>query len=409
MNLNSTKSKRRLAARAFLLLVAYYPLVNWMIRKANLPLATLWEEIMLLVFLAFAVATSWRKIGRLITSPVVLTALLFGAATLLGYAANTYYIGAYIHEARLAFEPFMAFVILWLLVDGDAAGLLRETAPHLVASATLVAFIGVYQYVRKVPVPAQWLDKATETGVISTRAFSLFGSPNVLAAYLETIIPLGVYVALVRTRWYERAIAVGCVLVMGSGFLLTLTRAAWLSAAGSYFVGLLILNPALAGVFAAAGTGILIVVPTFRLRMTNLLSSTYIDKSNNLGRLFRWRQAFVNLIDHPLLGSGLGTFGGSAAQKYGYFTGISMDSVWIRVLAETGMVGFALYISWLSSAFACVATRFFRSKDKLWLFASVGLLALLVNLFTDNLLDSWAISFVMWSLFALGAVPEAGE
>jgi O-antigen ligase len=196
---------------------------------------------------------------------------------------------------------------------------------------------------------------------------------------------------------------------MGTGFLLTLTRAAWLSAAGSFFVGLLMLNPVLAAVFAAAGAGILIAVPTFRLRMTNLLSSTYVDKSNNLGRLFRWRQAFVNLMHHPLFGSGLGTFGGSAAQKYGYFTGISMDSVWIRVLTETGMVGFALYLSWLSSAFACVATRFFRSKDKLWLFASVGLLALLVNLFTDNLLDSWAISFVMWSLFALGAVPEAGE
>jgi O-antigen ligase len=406
MNLNSTR--RRLAARAFLLLVVYYPLVNWMIRKANLPLANLWEEIMLLFFLSFAVATSWRKIGRLTASPVVLTALLFLSATLLSYAANTYYIGAYIHEARLAFEPFMAFVILWLLVDGDAGLLLRETLPHLVASATVVAFIGVYQYVRKVPIPAQWLD-ASETGVISTRAFSLFGSPNVLAAYLETIIPLGVYVAVVRTRWYERAIAVGCVLVMGSGFLLTLTRAAWLSAAGSFFVGLLILNPALAAVFAAVGAGILIAVPTFRLRMTNLLSSTYVDKSNNLGRLFRWRQAFVNLIDHPLFGSGLGTFGGSAAEKYGYFTGISMDSVWIRVLAETGMVGFAFYISWLSSAFACVATRFFRSKDKLWLFASVGLLALLVNLFTDNLLDSWAIALLMWSLFALGAVPEADE
>lgn len=407
MNLNSTR--RRLAARVFLLLVAYYPLVNWMIRKANLPLANLWEEIMLLVFLAFAVATSWRKIGRLMASPVVLTALLFAAATLLSYTTNTYYIGAYIHEARLAFEPFMAFVILWLLVDRDAGGLLREAVPHLVMSATIVALIGVYQYVRKVPVPAQWLDKETESGVISTRAFSLFGSPNVLAAYLETIIPLGVYVAVVRTTWYERAIAVGCVLIMGSGFLFTLTRAAWLSAAGAFFVGLLALNPALAGVFAATGAGILIAVPTFRLRMTNLLSSTYVDKSNNLGRLFRWRQAFVNLTDHPLFGSGLGTFGGSAAQKYGYFTGISMDSVWIRVLTETGMVGFALYVSWLSSAFACVATRFFRSKDKVWLFASVGLLALLVNLFTDNLLNSWAISLLMWSLFALGTVPEADE
>jgi O-antigen ligase len=235
----------------------------------------------------------------------------------------------------------------------------------------------------------------------------LFGSPNVLAGYLEMIIPLGVYLAINRHRWYERVLAVACVLAMTSGFLLTLTRAAWLSAAGSFFIGLLILNPTLAALFAVAGAAILIVVPTFRLRMTTLLSSAYVDKSSNLGRLFRWRQGFLNLMDHPLLGSGLGTFGGSAAQKYGYFTGISMDSVWIRVLSETGILGFLSYVAWMASAFAGVVTRFFRSRDRLWLFTSIGLLALLMNLFTDNLLDSWAITLVMWSLFALAAVSEA--
>jgi len=404
MNVNST---RRRAGQAFLLLVAYYPLLNWAIRKSHVPFANLWEEIMLVVFLAFAVATSWRKVWQLLASPVVMTALIFLSVTLLGYAANTYYVGAYIQEARLAFEPLMAFVIVWLLIDGDAAALLRQVIPHLIASASVVALIGVYQYVRKVPVPAQWLDKDTESTVISTRAFSLFGSPNVLAGYLEMIIPLGVYLAINRHRWYERVLAVACVLAMTSGFLLTLTRAAWLSAAGSFFIGLLILNPTLAALFAVAGAAILIVVPTFRLRMTTLLSSAYVDKSNNLGRLFRWRQGFLNLLDHPLLGSGLGTFGGSAAQKYGYFTGISMDSVWIRVLSETGILGFLSYVAWMASAFAGVATRFFRSRDRLWLFTSIGLLALLMNLFTDNLLDSWAITLVMWSLFALAAVSEA--
>jgi O-antigen ligase len=404
MNVNST---RRRAGRAFLLLVAYYPLLNWAIRKSHVPFANLWEEIMLVVFLAFAVATSWRKVWQLLASPVVMTALIFLSVTLLGYAANTYYVGAYIQEARLAFEPLMAFVIVWLLIDGDAAALLRQVIPHLIASASVVALIGVYQYVRKVPVPAQWLDKDTESTVISTRAFSLFGSPNVLAGYLEMIIPLGVYLAINRHRWYERVLVVACVLAMTSGFLLTLTRAAWLSAAGSFFIGLLILNPTLAALFAVAGAAILIVVPTFRLRMTTLLSSAYVDKSNNLGRLFRWRQGFLNLLDHPLLGSGLGTFGGSAAQKYGYFTSISMDSVWIRVLSETGILGFLSYVAWMASAFAGVATRFFRSRDRLWLFTSIGLLALLMNLFTDNLLDSWAITLVMWSLFALAAVSEA--
>jgi len=98
-----------MAGRLFLLLVAYYPLLNWAIRNSHLPLANLWEEIILLLFLAFALATSWRKVGRLLGSPVVLAGLLFLSVTLLSYAANTYYLGAYVQEARLAFEPFMAF------------------------------------------------------------------------------------------------------------------------------------------------------------------------------------------------------------------------------------------------------------------------------------------------------------
>jgi len=400
--------KRRWAARIFLLLIAYYPLLNWAIRKVPLSLVGAWEDIMVVAFFLFALVTSWRKIGRLLASSVTLTGLLFLAASFASFVFNSYYAGAFVHEARLTFEPFLVFVALWLLIDSRPGELLRSVVPHLVFVATIIAAIGVYQYVRKVPVPAKWLD-STERTSISTRAYSLFGSPNVLAGYLETIIPLGVYAAVVRTRWYERVIAVGCVLVMGSGFLLTLTRAAWLSAAGSYFVGLLILNPVLAAVFAAAGAGILIAVPTFRLRMTTLLSSAYVDKSNNLGRLFRWKEAFLNLKEHPLFGSGLGTFGGSAAQKYGFFTGISMDSVWIRVLTETGILGFFTFVAWLASGFAEVFGHFLKTKDRLWLFVSIGLLALLANLFTDNLLDSWAIALLMWSLFALGAIPEAGE
>jgi O-antigen ligase len=400
--------KRRWAARILLLLIAYYPLLNWAIRKVPLSLVGAWEDIMVVAFFLFALVTSWRKLGRFLISPVGLTGLLFLAASFAGFAFNSYYVGAFVHEARLTFEPFLVFMSLWLLIDSRPGDLLRSVVPHLVFVATIIAAIGVYQYVRKVPVPAKWLD-STERTSISTRAYSLFGSPNVLAAYLETILPLGIYLFLARSKWYERIVIAGCVVITGSGFLLTLTRASWLSAAGSFFVGLLVLKPVLALVFAVVGAAILFVVPTFRLRMTTLLSSAYVDKSNNLGRLFRWKEAFLNLKEHPLFGSGLGSFGGSAAQQYGFFTGISMDSVWIRVLTETGILGFFTFVAWLASGFAEVFGHFLKTKDRLWLFVSIGLLALLANLFTDNLLDSWAIALLMWSLFALGAVPEADE
>ncbi len=400
---------RHFAIQAFLLIVAYYPLLNWLIRSFGIPLASLWEEVVLITFLGIAVVLGWRRVLKLLSDSVVLTGLLYLAATLGSFAVNTYYVGAYIHEARLAFEPFIAFVIIALLADEDATKMLRDLVPHLVLCASIVAAIGVIQYVMKVPVPARWLDKDTESGVISTRAFSLFGSPNVLAAYLEMVLPLGIWSITGDRPRYRKLLAVACVLMMGTGFLLTLTRAAWLCAGASFLTGLLMVRPLFAVAFAAGGSVVLAVVPTFRLRMTNLLSSSYLDKSNNLGRLYRWRQAFVNTLDHPLLGSGLGTFGGSAAQKYGFFGATSMDSVWIRVLAETGIIGFCTFVGWMASAFANVAVRFFRSRETLWLYTSIGLLALLLNMFTDNLLDSWAIALLLWTLFGLGALPEAAK
>ncbi len=396
------RDKKRLALRAFLLLVAYYPLVNWTLRRLSTTLGSLWEDAALIAFMAIAVVLGWRGIKPLVTSSVFLAGVAYAAMTLFSYAANSYYVGAYIHEARLTFEPFMAFIIIVLLIEDDGATVLRWIAPHLVVCASLLALVGVSQYVRKVPIPAQWLDKDLETGVISTRAFSVFGSPNVLAAYLEVTLPLAVHLFLERRRPVERLCFGACSIAIGTGFLLTLTRASWLSAAGAFLAGLLVLKPVLAGVFAALGAGLLLAVPTFRLRMATLLSSTYIEKSNNLGRLFRWGQAFQNLSRHPWLGSGLGTFGGTAAQRFGYFSGISMDSVWVRVLAETGILGFVAFLVWIAAGFAGVAVRFFRSGDRLWLFTTIGLLALLINLFTDNLLNSWAIALLMWTLMALG-------
>jgi len=63
-------ARRRLAAQWFLLIVAYYPLLNWLIRKANLPFSTLWEEAVLGVFLVAALISSHRKVMPLLTSPL---------------------------------------------------------------------------------------------------------------------------------------------------------------------------------------------------------------------------------------------------------------------------------------------------------------------------------------------------
>jgi len=71
---------------------------------------------------------------------------------------------------------------------------------------------------------------------------------------------------------------------------------------------------------------IVYIVPLLRLRVSSLLDPSYIQKSlESGGRLFRWKYGVVNGFEHPILGTGLGTFGGSAAQN----TVISRIHQWI--------------------------------------------------------------------------------
>jgi len=104
-----------------------------------------------------------------------------------------------------------------------------------------------------------------------------------------------------------------------------------------------------------------------------------------------------------LLGSGFGTYGGSASQAYGFFAGQSMDSVYIKTLAETGWLGILTFIPWVSLGVGVILTRFMEEKKPLFLFIGAGLVAFLLNMFTENLLNNTAgIAYVFWALIAVG-------
>ena len=80
-------------------------------------------------------------------------------------------------------------------------------------------------------------------------------------------------------------------------------------------------------------------------------------KENN-GRLFAVDLAFRILKDHPVMGTGYGTFGSSASltwvpdlyYDYDMLEGFYADNQFACVLVETGIVGFVLFLAFLFSA-----------------------------------------------------------
>jgi O-Antigen ligase. len=161
--------------------------------------------------------------------------------------------------------------------------------------------------------------------------------------------------------------------------------------------------------FALIALGALTIyaVPILRLRILSLVDPSYIQKSlESGGRLFRWKYGIVNGFEHPLFGSGLGTFGSSAGQKYGYFSYTSMDSVYINVFAETGFLGIISFILFVSYGFANYVYKFFTKKKLIFLFLGASMLSILIHIFVENLFDVWGITLNFWVISALSEVLD---
>lgn len=139
-------------------------------------------------------------------------------------------------------------------------------------------------------------------------------------------------------------------------------------------------------------------------------------------RLVYWRAAFAAYEAHPVLGVGPGNAGFyfvAGQPAYGYtLTEIRAISdpgnrnfpnpknLWIRLLAENGLVGLSAYLVWLSVLLACAWSLYSRGSGMARTIGLVGLLALAAQLFEGFSLDSYALPQV-WVVNGLLTVAYA--
>ncbi len=384
--------------------VAFFPWINYLVRKFNLPFSNSWDDAFVFLVFIISLVVGAKNIKKLFSNPTFLFGLLFLSVTLFSFYFNNYFLVAYIHEARLFFEPFLIFVALMLIEPEKKE--VHFFLKSIIVSYSFLALYGLYQYVKKVPTPPQWVDKDLEKSFIKTRAFSIVGSPNVLGAHLEIALPLPFIYIIKEKSTIKKVLWSVLFLIMGGGLLVTFARAAWLSSAFSLFTSALWLSPLLGFGFIVVAGLLVATVSPLRIRILSLFSSLYIQKSSqDRGRIFRWKYGILNASDHPLLGSGFGTYGGSASQRYGFFAGQSMDSVYIKTLAETGWLGILSFIPWVAWGIGTILTRFREERNPMFLFIGAGLVAFLLNMFTENLLNNTAgIAYTFWALTAVGII-----
>jgi len=396
----------------WLYLLLCFPLIDFALRSL-LPvpvLSSLWDEALLALLVAIAL---WRRLETNRRLPGIGAPLMAFVAIGLGYVVfNLHYPGASIEGFRAVYQYILALAAGFSLLDSreDAERVLKI----LTVVAGLVGLYGCWQWVTAAPVPASWCD-ASEG--VCRRAYSIVQSPNVLGSYMVLMSPVAMALTVrdkTRMRWVWAAIA----LILLAALVFAGSRGAWLAFAGSIGLMVMLIDRRLFLAFLAAAVLAAAFVPQISSRFGHLFSAEYIEKSSNDGRIARWLNAYDLMRHEPVLGMGLGRYGGAVGQRN--FGTIYVDSYYFKTLAEMGLLGLTVYL-WLMAALFRSGFRVWRSQrgGPFWLYGGVlaGLLGVILHNAVENIFEVPFMNTYFWLLAGLLlSVPylkskggEAGE
>jgi hypothetical protein len=258
-------------------------------------------------------------------------------------------------------------------------------------------------------------------GVVSLENVLLAGGAAVLflslsrvglLAFLLMVAYLFLQISLYLIRWLSQRLA-------GWGVKWRVGRS-WLAAG---------VTAALLAVYLAGSLGIGYSLSRLDPRMANLFHFSlkedqpflrYATQLTFASRVVYWQAGWEVFNDHPLLGVGLGNAGLFFPEKMsGYGWGLvevrklmvqdaslpNIKSLWVRILAETGILGYAFFICWL---FLCWQSTRLLENSKTRLAKSLGLagkFALLGLLLEGFSLDTFALPY-LWFMMGLVAATS---
>ena len=398
---------------ALLLAVAAFPWLDWAARRTLGGLGGAWDDALLLFaicLLLWSVVVLRR--WRLWTVPITLP-LVVAVATAIGSVVIREVPGdVALYALRILFEPLL-FYFLGFLFPKDKRWVRAAVFVFVLAGAAM-ALHGLYQYLTGAPMPASWLD-VRETN-IGTRAYSIIENPNGLGAFLLMGALVSMSLALARgLRPRARLLWAGACVVHLLGIAVTFSRGAWIGL-GAGFVVLLVIayRRYLVPLVAAAVVGWFVAPKAFIQRLTFAFSSAYLTKSTEAGRLYVWKMALGYITEHPLLGLGLGTFGGTSAVTFGY-SRLWVDNFYLQLAAEGGLLLLVFFLWILLRAMKGLVKGRRVTQDPYLRALTAGVLgafvAVAVANFTASVWETLVVGVGFWFLTGLAssAALEEGE
>jgi len=388
-----------------IILLPIFVLLDYSIKTFTSGFFGLWDEILFLVLLlAIVIQRINRKKNYLSFSSIVYPIALFILIGIASTIMSPYVtLSQGIEGIRSVVQPFIVFLIV---INSEIT---KETARFLIflalTTAIIAALYGLYQSIVGVASPPSWVDKDMEVGL--SRAFSFLGSPNAFAAYCVLFAPISLgFLFQAKLSRIQKTIFLFCFLFLCIGILTTLTRAAWLA-----FIPALLLF----GIFAKQQKIIIpliiimiasiFIVSPIRQRFTNFFTEKYQEKSEGGGRAYRWGLAIDIFNDRPLLGRGPGSFGGAVAYRAQAFKGLYVDSYYLEILSNYGLIGILVFLWILIECFRnlfSLANEADNPRDQMLSYGIIcGLVGFLIHNFTENIWEIIPLAVQFWFLIGI--------
>lgn len=155
------------------------------------------------------------------------------------------------------------------------------------------------------------------------------------------------------------------------------------------------------------------LVPSVGGRIAYMLSPEYIESSLRGGRLVRWITGLKILADYPVLGVGLGHFGGAVAMNHDIKFIVDnqvtdtfyMDNYMLKTAVETGIAGitafFALMYAVVVNGLRTVRDASTAVSKELSVGILAGLCGVIVHNFVENIFEVPMMTSLFWMFVAV--------
>jgi O-antigen ligase len=396
---------------SLMLLVPLIPLQNVIYRFHRYPLGKDFMDIVIIAMLAGWVFKTMTRGERLFApTPLNTIVVLTMLYTFYGLIRGSFYLDLPLPlspgDIRLqTWKNYMLLPLLFFIAANNVtdAGQVKRLLLFMFLAMLLVDFYTGKQirYMTSV---------ASRDRLVGT--FVWLGPNQVAAYYVESILMMTGLLAAAAGR-FSRLVLAGLI-TLGVGITLFLySRGAYIA----LFTGLMTIAFLKKRIWLVPLVLIVVAWQTVlpqsvidRIKETRTADGT-LD-SSSAKRLELWREAWGMFTSNPVTGVGFDVIYANGL-KYGFK---DTHNIYLKVLAEQGLIGMGLFLSLLFTAFASGVRLFRRARDPLLQGVGLGFAAATVGAMTTNLFgDRWtflqigAYYWVFMGLVARGLLIADSE